>query len=80
MEELVVRWNMSGFRVPCLCDKIFILFVVQSGNEWTVLMLPGGGKDLATAASISTLKEEPNAENVKTEETIGDFYLFFLNY
>jgi len=43
-------------------------------------MLPGGGKDLATAASISTLKEEPNAGKVKTEETIGDLCLFFLNY
>jgi hypothetical protein len=79
MEELVVRWNMSGFRVPCSCDKVFILFVVQSSNDWAVLMLPGGGKDLATAASISTLKEEPNAGKVKTEETIGDFCLFFLN-
>lgn len=54
--------------------------MVQNGNEWTVLMLPGGGKDLATAASISTLKEEPKAGKVKTEETIGDFYLFSLNY
>jgi hypothetical protein len=43
-------------------------------------MFPGGGKDLATAASISTLKEEPKAGKVKTEETIGDFCLFFLNY
>jgi len=71
---------MSGFRVPCSCDKVFILFVVHNGNELTVLMLPGGGKDLATAASISSLKEEPKAGKVKTEETIGDFCLFFLNY
>jgi len=71
---------MSGFHVPYSCDKVFILFVIQNSNEWTVLMLPGGGKDLATAASISTLKEEPTAGKVKTEETIGDFCLFFLNY
>jgi hypothetical protein len=71
---------MSGFPVPCSCEKVFILLVVQSGNEWTVLMLPGGGKDLATAASISTLNEEPKSGKVKTEETIGDFCLFFLNY
>ena len=71
---------MSGFRVPCSCDKAFILFVFWNGNEWTVLMLPGGGKDLATAASINTLKEEPTAGKEKTEETTGDFCLFFLNY
>jgi hypothetical protein len=46
----------------------------------TSLIFPGGGKDLATAASISTLKEEPKAGKVKTEETIGDFCLFFLYY
>jgi hypothetical protein len=43
-------------------------------------MFPGGGKDLATAASISTLKEEPKADKVKAEETIGNYCIFFLNY
>lgn len=33
--------------------------------------VPGGGKDLATAASISTLKEEPKDVKVKTEGTSG---------
>jgi hypothetical protein len=40
-------------------------------------MFPGGGKDLATAASISSLKEEPKGGKVKAEEAIGDFGLFF---
>ncbi|PSN38080.1 Protein strawberry notch [Blattella germanica] len=33
--------------------------------------VPGGGKDLATAASINTLKEEPKDVKVKSEETDG---------
>lgn len=69
------------YHVRVIRYSFYIHFiVVQSGNDWTALMLPGGGKDLATAASISTLKEEPKDGKVKTEETIGDFYLFFLNY
>jgi hypothetical protein len=35
-------------------------------------MVPGGGRDLATAASISTLKEEPKDGKVKMEETNGN--------
>jgi hypothetical protein len=35
----------------------------------------GGGKDLATAASISTLKEEPKEGKVKTEGTSGNYFL-----
>ncbi|KAJ9587310.1 hypothetical protein L9F63_019166, partial [Diploptera punctata] len=31
--------------------------------------VPGGGKDLATAASINTLKDEPKDEKIKSEET-----------
>jgi hypothetical protein len=62
--------------VLCLCDKVFFLFLVQIGTEWTSLMFSGGGKDLATAASISSLKEEPKAGKVKAEEAIGDFYIF----
>jgi hypothetical protein len=40
-------------------------------------MVLGGGKDLATAASISTLKEEPKDGKVKTEGTSGNYRMFF---
>lgn len=40
-------------------------------------MILGGGKDLATAASISTLKEEPKDGKVKTEGTSGNYHMFF---
>jgi hypothetical protein len=35
-------------------------------------MILGGGKDLATAASISTLKEEPKDGKMKMEDTSGN--------
>jgi hypothetical protein len=38
-------------------------------------MIVGGGKDLATAASISTLKEEPKEGKVKTEGTSGNYFM-----